>query len=163
MLDVDREEGLGAVELCLAARAFGDAPRVDAVPRQRGAALRVEPFAGDLPAAFADLGDDSVAIALLEPGRGWSPEGASTALGLAGLDGRKVAVEHAGEVDRFAVVASAGGAPALALVAAAAGGDRGRAAALARPERPAPRRHVRRRRAPTASPKASSRPRCSPG
>ena len=60
-----------------------------------------------------------MAVALLEPGRGWSTQGSSTALGLAGLDGRKVAVEHASEVDHFAVVASAGGSPALALAPAA--------------------------------------------
>lgn len=121
-LDVDREAGLGAVELCLAARAFGR--QLASTPFAGSAALRyaIEPFAGELPAPFADLAADSVSIALLEPGRGWAPEGASTALGLAGLEGRKAAVEHAGGVDRFAVVASAGGAPALALVSAAAGG-----------------------------------------
>ena len=43
-------------------------------------------------------------------------------MGLTGLDGRKVAVEHADEVDRFAVVAAAGATPALAIVAAGAPG-----------------------------------------
>lgn len=115
-LEVDRDEGLGAVELCLAARAFG--LHLASTPFIGSAALRyaVEPFAGDLP-GFGKLGDDAVAITLLEPGRGWSVDGVATTLGLTGLDGRKAAVEHADAVDRFAVVASAGGTPALALVA----------------------------------------------
>jgi alkylation response protein AidB-like acyl-CoA dehydrogenase len=122
VLEVDRDEGLGAVELCLAARAFGE--HLASTPFLGSAALRfaAAPLADDLPAAFGTLGDDSVAVALLEPGRGWSADGASTALGLAGLDGRKVAVEHAAEVDRFAVVAATGGAPALVLAPAAGPG-----------------------------------------
>ena len=52
------------------------------------------------------------------------------------VDGHKLAVEHAAEVDRFAVVATADGAPALALVAADAPGVDDRAAGLAR-RRPA--------------------------
>jgi len=115
-LTVDSGEGLGAVELCLVARALGT--HLASVPFLGSAALRyaAEPFAGDVPHAFGDLGDERVSVALLEPGRNWSVEGASTLLGLAGLDGRKVAVEHGGEADRLAVVASAGDRPALALV-----------------------------------------------
>ena len=122
-LSVDREEGLGAIELCLVARGLGT--HLGSVPYLGSAAVRYafEPFADTAPAEFCDLGDDSVSVALLEPGRGWSTGGAATAVGLAGLDGRKVAVEHAGEVDRFAVVASAGGGPALALVAAGGPGE----------------------------------------
>ncbi len=122
-LSVDREEGLGAIELCLVARGLGT--HLGSVPYLGSAALRyaVEPFSDRAPAALCDLGDDRVSVALLEPGRGWSADGAATGLGLEGLNGRKVAVEHAGEVDRFAVVASAGGGPALALVAAGGSGQ----------------------------------------
>jgi alkylation response protein AidB-like acyl-CoA dehydrogenase len=108
VLSVGDEEGLGAVELCLAARALGT--HLASVPFLGSAAVRYA--AGP----WGDLGDDRVAIALLEPGRGWSVDGALTVVGSSGLDGRKVAVEHAAEVDRLAVVAAAGGAPALALV-----------------------------------------------
>ena len=141
-LSVDREEGLGAVELCLVARALG--AHLASVPFLGSAALRyaVEPFSDEVPGAFSDLGDDRVSVALLEPGRGWSANGAATAVGLAGLDGRKVAVEHAGEVDRLAVVASAGGGPALALVAAGGPGLARGAAAVARRDGPDARRHA---------------------
>ena len=57
--------------------------------------------------AFDDLGDDRVSVALLEPGGSWSVRGALTAA--RPIDGRKVAVEHADAVDRFAVVAMADG------------------------------------------------------
>ena len=62
------------------------APGVDAVPRQRRAALRGRAVPGDLPAAFGDLGEDRVSVALLEPGRSWSVEGTSTLLGVGGLE-----------------------------------------------------------------------------
>jgi alkylation response protein AidB-like acyl-CoA dehydrogenase len=114
VLGVGEEDGLGAVELCLVARALG--AHLASVPFLGSAAVRYA--AGTL----GDLGDDRVSVALLEPGRGWSVEGAQTVLGRAGLDGRKVAVEHGGEVERFAVVASAAGAPALVLVPAAGAG-----------------------------------------
>jgi alkylation response protein AidB-like acyl-CoA dehydrogenase len=122
VLSVDREEGLGAVELCLVARAMG--AHLASTPFLDSAALRyaAEPFPGQLPEDFTDLADDRVAIALLEPGRGWAVAGVRTAVGLDGVDGRKVAVAHVGDIDRLAVVASAGGAPALALVAAGAPG-----------------------------------------
>jgi alkylation response protein AidB-like acyl-CoA dehydrogenase len=124
VLSVDREDGLGAVELCLAARAMGT--HLASTPFLDSAALRyaAEPFAAELPEAFTDLGDDRIAVALLEPGRGWAVAGVRTAVGLDGVDGRKAAVAHAGEVDRLAVVASAGGAPALALVGAGEPGVR---------------------------------------
>ena len=56
------------------------------VPYLGSAALRyaVEPFSAGAPAAFSDLGDDRVSVALLEPGRGWSADGAATAVGLDG-------------------------------------------------------------------------------
>ena len=112
LLAVDSEEGLGAIELCLAARTFGT--HLASTPFLGSAALR---FATD---AFDDLGDARVSIALLEPGSGWTVRDALTST--RPVDGRKVAVEHADEVDRLAVVATSEGSPALALVAAAAAG-----------------------------------------
>jgi alkylation response protein AidB-like acyl-CoA dehydrogenase len=103
VLSVGDEDGLGAVELCLVARALG--AHLASVPFLGSAAVR---YAG------ADVGDDRVSVALLEPGRGWSVDDVRTAAGLSGLEGRKVAVEHADEVERLAVVASG----ALALTAA---------------------------------------------
>jgi alkylation response protein AidB-like acyl-CoA dehydrogenase len=113
VLAVDPEEGLGAIELCLAARAFGT--HLASTPFLGSAALRFA--AAD---AFDDLGDARVSVALLEPDNGWSL--ASVLTSARPVDGRKVAVEHADEVDRFAVVATAEGAPALALVATDAAG-----------------------------------------
>lgn len=110
VLSVGDEEGLGAVELCLAARALGT--HLASAPFIGSAAVRYA------ARPFGELGDDRVSVALLEPGRGWSVDGTLTILGLTGLDGRKVAVELAGEVERLAVVASAGGAPALVLTEA---------------------------------------------
>jgi alkylation response protein AidB-like acyl-CoA dehydrogenase len=57
-----------------------------------------------------------VAVALLEPGGDWSTGALLSSL--RPVDGRKLAVEHAADVDRFAVAGSLDGAPALALVAA---------------------------------------------
>jgi alkylation response protein AidB-like acyl-CoA dehydrogenase len=95
VLSVGDEDGLGAVELCLVARALG--AHLASVPFLGSAAVR---YAG------ADLGDDRVSVALLEPGRSWSVDDVRTAAGDSGLEGRKVAVEHADEVERLAVVAS---------------------------------------------------------
>lgn len=103
VLSVGEEDGLGAVELCLVARALG--AHLASVPFLGSAAVR---YAG------ADVGEDRVSVALLEPGRGWCVDDTRTVLGLTGLDGRKVAVEHATEVEQFAVVTAG----ALALVAA---------------------------------------------
>ena len=115
MLAVDPEEGLGAIELCLAARAFGT--HLASTPFLGSAALR---FAAGTTGAFDELGDARVSVALLEPGSGWSVRGALTST--RPVDGRKVAVEHADEVDHLAVVATSDGSPALALVATAAAG-----------------------------------------
>jgi len=119
-LSVDRDEGLGAVELCLVSRALGAS--LARAPYIGSAALRsaAEPLADRLPEAYAELvpGDDSVSVALLEPGRGWSVTGTQTTLGPGGLRGRKVAVEHAESVDRLAVVAAVGGTPGLVLLTA---------------------------------------------
>jgi alkylation response protein AidB-like acyl-CoA dehydrogenase len=120
VLTVDREDGLGAVELCLVARGLG--AELASVPYAGSAAVRyaAEPLGAELPDAFAELiaGDDAVSVALLEPGRGWSLAGIGTALGPDGLAGHKVAVEHADSVDRLAVVAVVDGEPGLALVPA---------------------------------------------
>jgi alkylation response protein AidB-like acyl-CoA dehydrogenase len=119
VLAVDREDGLGAVELCLTARALGG--HLASVPFSGSTAVRyaLERHADHLPGALEALGDDRVAVALLEPGRGWSPEGVATAAGPDGLRGAKVAVEHADAVDRLAVVARVDGAPGLVVVPAA--------------------------------------------
>ena len=118
-LSVERDEGLGAVELCLVARALG--AHLASVPYVGSAAVRfaAEGLLDDLPEAFADLagGEDAVAVALLEPGRGWSVDGVATAAGDERVTGRKAAVEHVAAVDWLAVAAVADGEPALALVA----------------------------------------------
>src|SRR5215204_5832415 len=66
-LSVGGDDGLGAVELCLIARALG--ARLAPVPYMGSAAVRF--------AVAADLGDDAIALAVLEPGASWAaaPEG----------------------------------------------------------------------------------------
>jgi alkylation response protein AidB-like acyl-CoA dehydrogenase len=140
-LSVGGEEGLGAVELCLIARALG--AHLAPVPYVDSAAVRFA--AGPLA---PELGDDAVALALLEPGSSWAaaPDatrleaaaggpaaraatrleaavGGPAAPAAAGLEpsglvvsGRKVAVEHADSVTRLAVVAATADGPALAIV-----------------------------------------------
>jgi alkylation response protein AidB-like acyl-CoA dehydrogenase len=124
-LSVGGDDGLGAVELCLIARALS--AHLAPLPYLGSAAVRF--------AAEANLGDDAVALAVLEPASSWAapPEtrlvtaarGGAQAPAAARLDapaggltvtGRKVAVEHAGTVARLAVVAAAEHGPALALV-----------------------------------------------
>ena len=111
-------EGLGAIELCLLSRALGTC--LAKVPFLGSAAVRwgLAPFPAELPAAFADVldGDASVALAQIEPGRGWSSSEFDSTAGAGTLDGRKVAVEHADMSDLLAVVAMAGDEPALVLV-----------------------------------------------
>jgi alkylation response protein AidB-like acyl-CoA dehydrogenase len=104
-LSVGGDEGLGAVELCLIARALG--AHLAAVPYIGSVAVRF--------AAEADLGDDAIALAVLEPGSSWAAPPAST-VAHGAVTGRKVAVEHAGAVARLAVVAAAEDGPALAIV-----------------------------------------------
>src|SRR3954454_7577195 len=106
-LTVGGEEGLGAIELCLIARALG--ANLAAVPYIGSAAVR---FATELL-----NGDDSATLALLEPASGWGLGAADTTIESLTLNGRKVAVEHAGAVDQLAVVASGPDGLALALVA----------------------------------------------
>ena len=96
------------------------APRLACAPyrRQRRPALRRRAAGRSAARGIRELvaGDDSVSVALLEPGRGWSVTGTETTLGPGGLRGHKVAVEHAEAVDRLAVVATLGGTPGLVLL-----------------------------------------------
>jgi alkylation response protein AidB-like acyl-CoA dehydrogenase len=110
-LDIGGEEGLGAVELCLIARGLG--AHLASTPYLGSAALRY---------AAPELldGEESIAVALLEPGGSWSAEAVQAELVGGALRGRKVAVEHGGAVDRLAVVALVEGEPGLVL---ATGGE----------------------------------------
>src|SRR6266542_5875478 len=109
-LDVGGEEGLGAVELCLIARGLG--AHLASTPYLGSAALR---YAAP---SLLDAGE-SVAIALLEPGGGWSVAAVQAELVDGVLRGRKVAVEHGGAVDRLAVVALVDSEPAVVIVSGA--------------------------------------------
>jgi alkylation response protein AidB-like acyl-CoA dehydrogenase len=110
------DDGLGAIELCVIARALG--AHLAPVPYLASAALRFAMANGS-----AGLGDgDAVTLAVLEPGSGWGLEGQRTAIESQALNGRKAAVEHALVVQHLAVVASSPDGPALALVAPDAGG-----------------------------------------
>ena len=111
-LSVGGEDGLGAVELCLIARALG--AHLASVPYLGSAAVR---FAG-----AGDLGEEAVALAVLEPGASWGAPPSQTALGRHALTGRKTAVEHTGAAARLAVVAAAPEGPVLAVVDAGAPG-----------------------------------------
>jgi len=116
-LSVGGDDGLGAVELCLIARALG--AHLAPVPYLAGAAVRfaAEPLA-------AELADEAVALAVLEPGASWAAAPAVTAVvAVAGghvVSGRKTAVEHAGAVSRLALVAAAPQGPVLGIVDATA-------------------------------------------
>jgi alkylation response protein AidB-like acyl-CoA dehydrogenase len=117
-LSVGGDDGLGAVELCLISRALGT--RLATVPYLGSAAVRFA--AGPLA---ADLGDDAVALALLEPGSSWKAAPDTALEPVAGghaVSGRKTAVEHAGAVARLAVVAAGPHGPALGVVDAGAPG-----------------------------------------
>jgi alkylation response protein AidB-like acyl-CoA dehydrogenase len=104
-------EGLGAIELCLIARALG--AHLAKVPFVGSAAVRwaLAPMHAELLADEA-----SVSVAQLEAGRGWSSEEHATEVRAGTLEGHKVAVEHAAVADRFAVVAMVDGEPSLVLV-----------------------------------------------
>jgi alkylation response protein AidB-like acyl-CoA dehydrogenase len=116
-LTVGGEDGLGAVELCLIARALG--AHLAPVPYLGSAALR---YAVE---ALAD-GEDAVALALLEPESSWANATPRTTIDPtpAGhvLNGRKVGLEHATTVQRLAVAAMGPDGPALAIVQARAPG-----------------------------------------
>ncbi|MGZ3444010.1 MAG: acyl-CoA dehydrogenase family protein, partial [Polyangia bacterium] len=118
------DDGLGAIELCLIARAVG--AHLAPVPYLGSAAVRYA--LGD--DAAAPLGDDAVALALLEPGGGWRREAADGVVESGALRGRKGAVEHRAGARRLALSATGPGGPVLALVGADAPG-------VARTEQPA--------------------------
>ncbi|HUB04817.1 MAG TPA: acyl-CoA dehydrogenase [Solirubrobacteraceae bacterium] len=111
---------LGAIELCLAARAVG--AHLASVPLLGSVAVRyaLAPVAGGLHDGWgAPLdGDSRLSIALLEPGGGWLVSDARATVSSKRLNGTKAAVEHATDVEYLAVVAIADGRPGLALVAA---------------------------------------------
>jgi alkylation response protein AidB-like acyl-CoA dehydrogenase len=108
---------LGAIELCLAARASGahlaSAPLLDSVAVRYALA----PYGAELPAAFGALlaSDSPVSIAMLEPGGGWSGSIMHATVESSRLTGTKAAVEHAADVEQLAVVALVDGEPGLAL------------------------------------------------
>lgn len=116
-LSVGGDEGLGAVELCLIARALG--AHLAPVPYLGSAAVRyaIDPLAD---------GAEAFALALLEPGSGWSDATPRTTIDptRAGdvLNGRKVGLEHANAVQRLAVAASGPDGAGLAIVRARAPG-----------------------------------------
>jgi alkylation response protein AidB-like acyl-CoA dehydrogenase len=110
-LSLGGDDGLGAVELCLIARALS--AHLAPVPYLGSAAVR---FAG------AELDDEAVALAVLEPGASWAAPPQTTVTRGDVVSGRKTAVEHAGSVSRLAVVASAPQGPVLVIVDAAAPG-----------------------------------------
>ena len=118
-LGVGGDEGLGAIELCLVARGLGG--HLAPLPYLGSAAVRFAAAAGhgEPPSAFAALaaGADAVAPALLEPGGGWDPGAARTAIAAGALHGRKVGVEHVGAAQRLAVLVAGPDGPGLALVA----------------------------------------------
>jgi len=116
-LSVGGDDGLGAVELCLIARALG--AHLAPVPYLASAALRyaIDPLAD---------GDDAFALALLEPGSSWANATPRTTIDPtpAGdvLNGSKVGLEHATAVQRLAVAASGPDGAALVIVEARAPG-----------------------------------------
>jgi alkylation response protein AidB-like acyl-CoA dehydrogenase len=112
------EAQLGAIELCLVARALGG--HLGSVPFLDSVAVRyaLAPVAAELPSGFgAAVGSDArLALALLEPGGGWPVADTRTMVVSGRLSDTKAAVEHAGDVDYLAVIARTDGGPALALV-----------------------------------------------
>jgi alkylation response protein AidB-like acyl-CoA dehydrogenase len=124
LLGGSAEGQLGAIELCLVARAVGG--HLASVPLLGSIAARyaVAPVSAELPDGFAAVlgGDSRVSVALLEPGRGWSISDTGASVNSTRLTGTKAAVEHAAAIDHFAVVAVADGRPGLALVIAGSPG-----------------------------------------
>jgi alkylation response protein AidB-like acyl-CoA dehydrogenase len=127
-LGVGDEGGLGAVELCLIARALGS--HLASVPFLGSAAVRLAlaPQARSLPAGMGALvsGQDAIGIALLEAGSGWTVERAGTRLarGSDGLEihGEKVAIEQLQAAGQLVVVATLDGEPAVAVTPTDAAG-----------------------------------------
>jgi alkylation response protein AidB-like acyl-CoA dehydrogenase len=115
---------LGAIELCLAARAIG--AHLASVPALDSVAVRyaLAPFAAELPPTFSEVleSDSRISIALLEPGGDWSVSSTRATVESNRLTGSKAAVEHATGVEHLAVVALVDGEPSLALVRTGAAG-----------------------------------------
>jgi alkylation response protein AidB-like acyl-CoA dehydrogenase len=109
---------LGAIELCLVARAVG--AHLASTPLLGSVAVRyaLAPVAGELSGSFGGLldTDDALAIALLEPGGGWSASDTRATIESGRLSGTKAAVEHAAAVQALAVLARVDGDLTLALV-----------------------------------------------
>jgi alkylation response protein AidB-like acyl-CoA dehydrogenase len=109
---------LGAIELCLVARAIGG--HLASVPFLGSVGVRyaLAPLAAELSDGLRTLldGDARLSVALLEPGGGWSVSGITATVQSNRLTGAKAAVEHATEVDYLAVVARFGDEPGLVLV-----------------------------------------------
>jgi len=132
-LSIGDDGGLGAVELCLIARALGS--HLASVPFLGSAAVRLAlaPQARSLPAGMGALvsGQDAIGIAALETGSGWTVERAGTwlARGHDGLEmrGEKVAIEQLAAAGQLAVVATLDGEPVVAVTPAHAVGLTGRA------------------------------------
>jgi alkylation response protein AidB-like acyl-CoA dehydrogenase len=118
------ESQLGAIELCLAARALGG--HLASAPVLGSVAVRyaLAPLASELPGSFGALADSDsrLSIGLLEPGGGWSVSDTRATVESRLLTGAKAAVEHAADVDYLAVVARVDGETALALVRSGAPG-----------------------------------------
>lgn len=121
-LGIGGADGMGAAELCLIARALGS--HLASVPFLGSAAVRLAlaPDAGSLPPGLASVlaGKEAIGVALLEPGRGWTADGARTRLarGPDGLElhGGKIAIEQLPATGQLAVVATLDDGPALAVV-----------------------------------------------
>ncbi len=109
---------LGAIELCLAARAAGG--HLASAPLLGSVAVRyaLAPFAPELPESFVSAlhGDSRFSLGLLEPGGGWSVSSPRATVESNRLTGTKAAVEHATDADLLAVVARVDGEPGLAFV-----------------------------------------------
>jgi alkylation response protein AidB-like acyl-CoA dehydrogenase len=129
-LTIGGEDGLGAIELCLIARALGS--RLASVPFLGSAAVRLAlaPLASSLSGTGAEVltSDAALAIALLEPGSSWSVARLGTRARNTGdgfeLHGEKVGIEQLEAADRLAVVAELDERPALVLTRASAAGVR---------------------------------------
>jgi alkylation response protein AidB-like acyl-CoA dehydrogenase len=117
------DDGLGAIELCLIARALGR--RLAVAPFIGSAAIRwaAAPFADSLPPAFPALSETDASVALAAGSSSARDELRAQVDGDT-LDGHQLAVEHADAAELLVVVAATDGEPAVALVSAAAPGIR---------------------------------------
>jgi len=115
-------DGLRAVELCVLAREIG--AHLAPVPFLGTAAVRLA--LAPAPAGPALPGADAIAVALLEPGSGWSAARPRTRLAREPegqqIYGEKVAIEQLAAVSLIAVVATGESGPALAFCDAGAPG-----------------------------------------